>query len=271
MTTRIASGQDEDLALADAVTRIATQAGDRLLARWSPSNRVDDVPALIEAIGANEAVAEQGLRAALERLRPGARWVGKEQETAPLPDGEWWVVDSVEGNVNHVHGLPEWGVSVALVRDGDPVLAVFRQPVGDRTWSATRGGGALLNGEPVSVSRKQGLELAVVGTGQAEVGQVGTYARIGASVTAMLHAALLVRTQVPSTFPMLLVAAGHADVFWQFEPNLPGTAAGVLLVTEAGGAATTLAGEPWRPGAESVLVAAPGVHAAALSVLAVAA
>lgn len=270
MDTRTETALD-GAALVDAVERIATEAGERLLTRWSPSNRVADLPALIEAIRANEGVAEEGLRPALERLRPDARWAGEEQQTAPLPHGEWWVVDSVEGNVNHVHGLPEWGVSVALVRDGDPVLAVFRQPVGDRTWAATRGGGATVRGERLSVSGKRALELAVVGTGQAEVGQAGTYAAIGASVTAMLHAALLVRTQVPSTFPMLLVAGGHLDAFWQFQPNLPGTAAGVLMVQEAGGVATTLAGAPWRPGADGLLVAAPGVHAAALAVLGAAA
>src|ERR1700743_2254216 len=64
----------------------------------------------------------------------------------PLPPGEWWVVDAVEGGVNYVHGLPEWAVTVTLLRDGQPVLTVVRQPVGDLTYTAVRGAGAYLNG-----------------------------------------------------------------------------------------------------------------------------
>lgn len=67
---------------------------------------------------------------------------------------------------------------------------------------------------------------SVVGTGQADAGQADTYRRIGDSITVMLHAALMVRAEVPSTFPALLVAAGHNDAFWQYPPNLPGVAAG---------------------------------------------
>ena len=66
-----------------------------------------------------------------------------------------------------------------------------------------------------------------VGPGQAEAGQTATYGPIGGSVTAMLGHALLVRTSVPSTFPMLHVASGQNDVFWQYACVLPGVAAGV--------------------------------------------
>jgi myo-inositol-1(or 4)-monophosphatase len=178
------------------------------------------------------------------------------------------VVDEVEGNVNHGHGLPEWGVTVALVRDGQPVLAVVRQPVDDLTYTALLGGGAHVNGAALRTSAKAELNAAIVATGQAEAEQSGTYERIGRSITAMLGQALLVRASVPSTFPMLLVAAGHHDVFWQYEPTLPGVAAGALMITEAGGVVTDIAGHPWRPGDDTILAAAPGLHAAARTVLA---
>jgi myo-inositol-1(or 4)-monophosphatase len=100
-----------------------------------------------------------------------------------------------------------------------------------------------------------------------EAGQTGTYRRIGESITAMLGRALLVRASVPSTFPMLLVATGHNDVFCQYEPVLPGVAAGILLVTEAGGTASRIDGSPWAPGVPDVLVATPALHAAAVEVL----
>jgi myo-inositol-1(or 4)-monophosphatase len=66
---------------------------------------------------------------------------------------------------------------------------------------------------------------------------------------------------------MLLVATGQHEVFWQYAPVLPGVAAGVLLVSEAGGIVSRVDGSPWQPGSPDILVAAPGVHVAAVAAL----
>ena len=163
--------------------------------------------------------------------------------------------------------LPEWAVTVTLLRDGGPVLTVVRQPAGDLTYTAARGAGAYLNGRPLRASAKTDLDAAIAATGQAEADQRDTYRRIGESITALLGRALLVRTSVPSTFPMLLVAAGHADLFWQYEPVLPGVAAGALLITEAGGTVSRIDGSAWGPGSPDILAAAPGLHQAAADAL----
>jgi myo-inositol-1(or 4)-monophosphatase len=258
---------DTGAQLLEEVTRVAAEAGDRLLATWSPDARPASREELMAAATRNEEVSSAGLREALAALRPQARWLAEEHETGTLPGGEWWVVDNAEGSVNHVHGLPEWGVSITLVRDGVPELGVFRQPLGDDTWTARRGHGAWRNGRPLAVSGKAGLDLAIVGTGQAEAGQAATYGRIGRSVAALLERAFLVRVTVPSTFPLLLVASGQLEAFWQYQPVLPGLALGVLLATEAGGLATAIDGSPWSPAADTVLVAAPGVQAAMVRAL----
>jgi myo-inositol-1(or 4)-monophosphatase len=255
------------MTLSTAVTEATKKAGARLLAVHSPDARPAGRADMYTAVRRNDTVALDGLRAELAAARPGARWVEEDQETTGLPPGEWWAVDAVEGNVNHVHGLAEWAVSVTLLRDGAPVLAVVHQPVGDLTYTAARGEGAWRDGVRLHVSAKRDLDAAIVTTGQAEPGQAGTYRRIGESVTAMLGHALAVRMSVPSTFPMLLLANGQNDVFWQYEPVLSGIAAGMLLATEAGGTATRIDGSPWRPGSPDVLVAAPALHEAAVTVL----
>jgi myo-inositol-1(or 4)-monophosphatase len=261
---------DVDDELVGAVAKVATEAGNRLLDVFTSDSRPADKQELMRVAVRNERLASNGLREALSALRPAARFVEDEQEAAPLPDdGEWWVVDNAEGSVNHVHGLSEWGVSIALVVAGQPELAVFRQPIGDLTYTARRGGGAWLNGRRLAVSQKNGLEIAIVGTGQAEAHQAETYRRIGRSITALLDHAFLVRATVPSTFPMILVAAGNMDAFWQYEPVLPGVAVGSLLITEAGGTVSTIDGKPWAPGADSILVGAPAVHPAVRDALAV--
>jgi myo-inositol-1(or 4)-monophosphatase len=266
-TTPVSQTTTEDAAVLTAVVAAVRDAGRRLLARYSTDSRPVDRAGLLAAIDENERNSIDDLRVALAAARPGARWVTDDRETAELPPGEWWAVDAVEGNVNHVHGLPEWCVSATLLRDGVPVLTAVHQPVGDVVHSAIRGGGAFADGRRLRVSAKADLGVAIATTGQAEAGQRETYRRIGESITTMLDKALLVRATVPSTFPMLLVAAGHADLFWQYRPTLPGVAAGALLVTEAGGLVTDLAGAPWRPGSTGILATAPALQAAALATL----
>jgi myo-inositol-1(or 4)-monophosphatase len=259
----------EDTALLASVVTAVTAAGERLRPGFSPDARPAS-RADMAVLGRHlEELVLAELRPELARLRPQAGWVDEDLETTPLPPGEWWVVDAVEGAVNYVHGLPEWGVTATLLRDGRPVLTVVRQPVGDLTYTAARGAGAFLNGRPLHASGKTGLDAAIAATGQAEADQRDSYRRIGASVTAMLDRALLVRTSVPSTFPMLLVAAGHSDLFWQYEPVLPGVAAGALLITEAGGTVSRIDGSPWGPGSPDILAAAPGLHRGAAEALAV--
>jgi myo-inositol-1(or 4)-monophosphatase len=258
----------KDTELLPIIVKEATAAGDRLLADFSPDARPASRADMATAGHHIEDLVLGELRPALAALRPQAGWLTEELETTPVPPGEWWVVDAVEGGVNYVHGMPEWAVTVTLLRDGDPVLTVVRQPVGDRTYTAVRGEGAYLNGTRLRTSAKTALDAAIAVTGQAEAGQDGTYRRIGASVTALLSRALLVRAFVPSTFPLLLVATGQHDVFWQYDPVLPGVAPGLLLVTEAGGTVSRTDGSPWRPGSPDILVTAPGLHQAAVDVLA---
>src|ERR1700722_4815165 len=258
----------EDTALLASVVTAVTAAGQRLGPGFSPDARPAS-RADMAVLGRHlEELVLAELRPELARLRPQAGWADEDLETAPLPPGEWWVVDAVEGAVNYVHGLPEWAVTVTLLRDGRPVLTVVRQPAGDLTYTAVRGAGAYLNGRRLRTSAKTDLDAAIAATGQAEADQRDTYRRIGASVTALLGRALLVRTLVPSTFPMLLVAAGHSDLFWQYEPVLPGVAAGALLITEAGGTVSRIDGSAWAPGSPDILAAAPGLHRAAAEALA---
>lgn len=262
--------QNELTALLPAVTDAVTAAGMILRKRFSSVNAPPaNAQTLIAAIDANDAAVEDMLRTALLAIRPGSGWVEDEEGGGTLPAGEWWVADPVEGNVNHVHGTAVWGVTATLVRDGEPVLTVVYEPLQERLYTATKGGGAYCNGMPLQVSKKEDLRAAIVGTGQARPGEgSAVYAAIGASIHAMLNAALLVRMAVPATFEIVEVASGRMDAFWQYSQVRSGLAAGVLLVTEAGGVATDTYGQAWNFASKDILLAAPGVHAAALACLA---
>jgi myo-inositol-1(or 4)-monophosphatase len=254
--------------LLPAVVAAVRAAGQRLRDRFTADARPDTAIALLDAISANDAAATPTLRDALLAARPGSGWIEDEEEAGPLPDGEWWVADPAEGNVNHIHGRVGWAVTATLVRDGLPVLTVAVLPLADETYSAILGGGALLNGQPIRVSRKIELQAAIVGTGQARAGEdASTQARIGRSVTAMLGRALLVRMSVPATLELVDVATGRSDAFWQHSQVRSGLACGALLVAEAGGTVTDLQGRPWSFASEDFLAAAPGIHADSVATL----
>ncbi|MGI5217068.1 inositol monophosphatase family protein [Nocardia sp. CA-290969] len=250
-----------------ATVAAVRHAGARMMTRYSIESRQPGLPDLLAHLRANDAAVVDVLRPALTAALPNASWLDDEHGSGPLDMGQWWLIDPVGGNVNAAHGMPDWNIGVSLVRDGRPVLAVVYFPVLDEMFTATEGGGALLNGAPLRVSVKTALDGALAGTGQARPGQGPEFAeRTAASFIAMSKSALQVRVSVPVTHQLAQVAAGRMDVHWQFD-NVRAHAAGVLLVQEAGGMVTALDGTPWKLTSESYLASAPGVHAAALDVL----
>jgi myo-inositol-1(or 4)-monophosphatase len=225
----------------------------------------DDV---VSAIHANDELSLSVLRPALEQLRPGAGRVEDELESGPLPAGEWWVIDPVEGNINHIHGMGDWGVTATLVRDNEPVLAVVHLPLTGDTYTAVRERGAFANGVALHTSAKGTLDSAIVGTGQAAPGETSdTFRRVALSVAAMLETAMVLRVSVPATLQLIQVAAGRMDVFWQFSAVRSGLLAGALLVAEAGGVVTDTRGAPWTLASSDFLAASPGLSQPAVAVL----
>ncbi|MFH8729013.1 inositol monophosphatase family protein [Streptomyces termitum] len=223
---------------------------------------------LMSALAGNDDTALGILRPALTRLRPDAGWVEDELDGGALPPGEWWVVDPAEGNVNHLHALPEWAVTATLVRENRPVLTAVHVPLTGETYTALAGGGAHLDGRSLRVSPTTDLGLGLVATSQARPDEdEEVVRRVGSSITAMLFDALVVRTAVPATLHLLNVAAGRIDAFWQFAGARADLLPGALLVAEAGGRISDAEGRPWTPRSESFLAAAPGVHAQAVDTL----
>ncbi|MQY29574.1 inositol monophosphatase family protein [Nocardia aurantia] len=223
---------------------------------------------LVRALAVNDDTVADLLRPRLHALRPGAGWVEEELDGGALPGGEWWVVDPAEGNVNHLHGLPEWAVTATLVRDNQPVLTVVHLPLTGDTYTALTGAGAHLDDRPLRVSATTDLRLGIVATSQARPDEdEKVVRRVGASITEMFLDALVVRVAVPATLHLANVAAGRIDAFWQFAGARADLLPGALLVTEAGGRISTTDGRPWTPDSDSFLATAPGVHAAAVTTL----
>ncbi|MEV7729637.1 3'(2'),5'-bisphosphate nucleotidase CysQ [Streptomyces sp. NPDC087917] len=265
--------QTADVATSDAdlldQTAVALRAaGTALRERFGEVVRYETREEMMHALADNDGAALDVLRPRLTSLRPEAGWVEDELAGGALPDGEWWVVDPAEGNVNHLHALPEWAVTATLVRDNQPVLTVVHLPLTGETYTALAGAGAHLDGRPLRVSSTADLGLGIVATSQARPDEdEAVVQRVGSSITAMLFDALVVRTSVPATLHLVNVAAGRIDAFWQFAGARADLLPGALLVTEAGGRISDAEGRPWTPQSESFLAVAPGIHAGAVATL----
>lgn len=265
--------QTTDVAVSDAdllaQTAIAVrEAGSALRQRFGEVTSPQSREELMRALAVNDDAALDILRPRLTGLLPTAGWVEDELDGGALPPGEWWVVDPAEGNVNHLHALPEWAVTATLVRENQPVLTAVHLPLTGETytalWETCSGRPSRCAPAPVSAD----LALSIVATSQARPDEdEKVVRRVGSSITAMLFDALVVRVAVPATLHLLNVAAGRIDAFWQFAGARADLLPGALLVTEAGGRISDAEGRPWTPQSQSFLAAAPGVHAEAAATL----
>ena len=259
--------QDDDALLAKVMQAVEA-AGQTLLARFRIFPAPTTLHDLLAGIEANDAAVETDLRDALLAALPGSVWAADEEEEGALPAGDWWVADPAEGNVNHLHGRPGWAVTVTLVRDGEPVLAVVSVPLTGDTYTALAGHGAFLNGNLITVSAKRDLAAAIVASGQASPGEPKAIrSAMIRSAGKLLDAVLLVRLSVPSMIELIDVAAGRLDAFWQHGSVRAGLIGGALLVREAGGTVTDLAGERWTAASPDFLAAPAALQPAILTIL----
>ena len=171
-----------------------------------------------------------------------------------------FVVDPLDGTTNFLHGYPEYAVSIAAVRDGVPLAgAVLNVPTGE-LFTATAGGGARRNGEPIAVSRIDAPARALVGTGFPfkRVAEVEPYL---AQLGRVIRATSGIRRAGAAALDLADVACGRLDAFWELSLAPWDVAAGILLVREAGGRITDLAGRD-APVAHGPIVAGnPAMHA----------
>jgi myo-inositol-1(or 4)-monophosphatase len=204
---------------------------------------------------------EAMLRKSLGGLLPEAGFLGEEGSAGEGLDGLKWVVDPVDGTTNFAHGLPFVATSVALCRDGEPLLGVVNLPLLGELYAASRGGGATRNGGTIRVSATNNLIEALVATGFPY--RIDRYmdAVLG-QLSRALPATQGVRRPGAAALDLAYVACGRYEGFFEFALNPWDTAAGVLLVEEAGGRVGRMAGGPYRIGDADVLASNGRLHGA---------
>lgn len=206
------------------------------------------------------------------RTRLGERFAehgiyGEEGTRERLEREYRWYVDPLDGTTNFAHGFPQFCVSLGLEHrpaglkaedDGTMVAGVIYDPMRDELFCAERGRGAELNGRPIKVSRTETLAESLLATGfPSKKRHANPNIHFYQEFTLRSHG---VRRAGSAALDLAYVAAGRLEAFWEFHLNPWDTAAGYLLVEEAGGRVTDFAGGPFRLDSREVLASNGLVH-----------
>lgn len=164
------------------------------------------------------------------------------EESGAQGQGDFqWVIDPLDGTTNYLHGFPQFSVSIALRHRGQLECGVVYDPLREEMFTAARGEGAQLNDRRLRVAPRPSLEGALIGTGFPFRDQRHIDAYLG-MFKAMTLATAGLRRPGSAALDLAYVAAGRTDGFWELGLSPWDFAAGALLVTEAGGTVTDLAG-----------------------------
>ncbi len=199
--------------------------------------------------------ADARLKEILMDARPDYGWLSEETVDSPerLAKERIWVVDPLDGTKEFIEGVPNFVVSIALVENGMPIVGVLYNPVTKETFTAVKGGGAFLNGEPIHCATKEDLGDMVILNSRSETrrglwepydGTFGELKAIGSVA-----------------YKLGLTAAGQADIFASLRPkNEWDICAGNCIINEAGGKLIDLHGNPRTYNQENTLIE-PGLIA----------
>ncbi|MGH3762082.1 inositol monophosphatase family protein [Actinophytocola sp.] len=220
--------------LLQVATDVAIEAA--VLARTTREAAIHDVgtkSSETDVVTAGDLAVETMVRTRLAALRPGEPVLGEESGGSGEPgDGVCWVVDPIDGTVNYLYGFPWYAVSLAAQVDGVSVAAAVVEPSSGRKWTASRGGGAFLDGHPLRVSSATRLEVSLVATGFAYRAERRT--RQAAGIAGLLGRVRDIRRAGAASLDLCAVAAGWLDGYFEHGLNRWDWAGGALIAEEAG-------------------------------------
>jgi myo-inositol-1(or 4)-monophosphatase len=222
---------------------MAREAGSLLLERFGgPASGVEEKSSATDMVSAADRDAEALIHGVLRRERPDDGLLAEEGSSERAASGRRWVVDPLDGTTNFLYGVPQWAVSIAL-EDADGGLAgVVLDPVRNELFSAERGQGATLNGEPLRIPDHDELATALVATGFGYDAE--RRAKQAEVLRRVLPAIRDVRRAGAAALDLCWLAAGRVDAYYERGLNHWDWAAARLIVIEAGGEVADLAPDP---------------------------
>lgn len=203
----------------------------------------------------------------IHREFPGHDILAEESPETANGSGFRWIIDPLDGTTNYAHGYPVFCVSIALEVKGVVQLGAVYNPMLEELFTAERGAGAFLNDRRLTVSRTERLSRALLATGfpydiREDRNNNINYFEV------MALSAQAVRRAGSAALDLAYIAAGRFDGFWELKLAPWDTAAGWLLVEEAGGCVTDLRGDPYNLHSPNILASNGLIHAGMAGILA---
>ncbi len=248
------------------MSAIAREAGALLMHHFHQHLKIE-YKGEADLVTAADRAAEVLIRERIRQQWPTHDVLGEEQGLSDQGSEYRWYVDPLDGTTNFAHGFPVFCVSIALEHQalevkGKRIAAVIYDPTRDELFSAEQGRGAQLNGETIHVSKTAALKESLLATGfPSHKRHKNPNIYFYHQITLHSHG---VRRAGSAALDLCNVAAGRFDGFWEFNLNPWDTAAGVLIVEEAGGKVTRFNGAPFEINSRETVASNGLIHEALL-------
>src|SRR5690242_9700759 len=217
----------------------------------------------VDLVTAADRASEKLITERIRRQWPTHDLLGEEGASRETGSDYRWYIDPLDGTTNFAHGFPVFCVSLGLEFKGERIAGVLYDPTRDELFAAEKGSGAFLNGRPMHVSKVANLAECLTGTGfPSHKRHKSPNIHFYHEITLRTHG---VRRAGSAALDLCCVASGRFDGFWEFNLNPWDTAAGVLIVEEAGGKVTDFKGGPFQLNSRETLASNGQVHGALAS------
>jgi myo-inositol-1(or 4)-monophosphatase len=254
----------------------AREAGELILSRFEADFATEEKSSSFDIVTDVDKASEKLIKARIMERHPSHRFLGEEMSFgheaalyATLENASsepyLWIVDPIDGTSNFAHGLPGFTVSIALACHGVVTTGVVYDPIRNIAYWAERGKGAWRDGKPLSVSASGRLAESIGSTGFASERQARR--AVLDSLSSIGEKCRTVRSFGSAALHLAYVASGKIGVHWQYGLSVWDIAAGVLLVQEAGGTVSNMAGVSYRLTDKDVLASNTKLHPELLAML----
>ncbi len=242
-----------------AMSVIAREAGALLMDYFHQHLKIE-YKGEADLVTAADRASEVLIRDRIRKQWPAHDVLGEEQGLSDQGSEYRWYVDPLDGTTNFAHGFPVFCVSMGLEHKGRRIAAVVYDPTRDELFSAEQGKGAQLNGETIHVSKAATLKESLLATGfPSQKRHKNPNIYFYHQITLHTHG---VRRAGSAALDLCNVASGRFDGFWEFNLNPWDTAAGVLIVEEAGGKVTRFDGSPFALDSRETVASNGLIHGA---------
>jgi myo-inositol-1(or 4)-monophosphatase len=251
----------------DTLATALAEAGKLLLRHYGKIDHFDR-KSDIDLVTIADREVEELVKRIITEAHPDHEILGEESGLSSAGNGKIrWLVDPVDGTTNFAHAMPIFCTSIAVEQDGEIVLAGVFNPVANELFQAEKGSGATLNGEPLRVSTIDALSNSLVIGGFPYDRRERATHYLKAWELLMGRAQGLLRLG-SAALDLCYVAAGRAEAYWEESLYPWDTAAGFLILEEAGGRVTNFAGDRFNPYMKQVLGTNGSVHEDVMEILA---